>query len=64
MELPTMDREQLGILWKKSFEKPAAQKLRRELMLPILAYRIQERAYDGLSKETRNQLRQIARSLD
>lgn len=63
-ELPTMDRERLRILWKENFGKPAAQKLRRELMLPILAYRIQERAYGGLSKEIRTQLKQIARSLD
>jgi hypothetical protein len=38
--------------------------MRRELMIPVLAYRIQEQAYGGLSQQTLNKLRQLARDLE
>jgi hypothetical protein len=37
--------------------------MRPEIMLPILAFRIQEKAYGGLSPEAKEQLRQTAASL-
>ena len=46
-ELPRLPKLQLLALWQELFAKPAHPKLRRNLMTPILAYRIQENAYGG-----------------
>jgi hypothetical protein len=61
--LPTLPKERLVELWKENFGKVPG-KIRPELMLPILAFRIQERAYGSLSTETKGRLRQIMVSLE
>ena len=50
--LPKLERSQLLDLWRNNFGKTAAPGMRRELMIPVLAYRIQERASGGLNNET------------
>jgi hypothetical protein len=62
-KLPSLDRVRLLDLWHKSFGRPASPGLRRELMLPILAFRVQELAHGGLKPETKTKLREIATSL-
>jgi hypothetical protein len=62
-QLPSLDRALLLDLWNKSFGRPASPGLRRELMLPILAFRIQELAHGGLKPETTAKLREITASL-
>jgi hypothetical protein len=44
--LPTLPKERLVELWKENFGKTPGR-IRPELMLPILAFRVQERAYGG-----------------
>ena len=61
--LPTLPKERLVELWKDNFGK-APGRIRPELMRPILAFRIQERAYGGLSTETKDRLRQVMGSLE
>ena len=61
--LPTLPKERLVELWKENFGK-APGRIRPELMRPILAFRIQERAYGGLSTETKDRLRQVMGSLE
>jgi hypothetical protein len=61
--LPTLPKERLVSLWEENFGKTPG-KIRPELMLPILAFRIQERAYGGLSRETKDRLRQVMGSLE
>ena len=61
--LPTLPKERLVELWKENFGKTPS-KIRPELMRPILAFRIQERAYGGLSTETKDRLRQVMGSLE
>jgi hypothetical protein len=61
-QLPSLDRALLLDLWQKSFDRPASPGLRRELMLPILAFRIQELALGGLKPETNVKLREITAS--
>jgi len=58
--LPSLDRDRLGTLWRENFGKSPQPGLRRELMLPILAFRIQEQAYGGLKPEVQARLREIA----
>lgn len=62
--LPGMDKSALCKKWQELFYKPAPKHLRKEFMVRILAYKIQENAFGGLSTTTRRRLRQIAISLE
>ena len=62
--LPGMDKTALCKKWQELFNKPAPQHLRKEFMVRILAYKIQENAFGGLSATTRRRLKQIAISLE
>ena len=59
--LPGMSKPALLALWRELFKRSAPAGIRRELVIRILAYRIQELAYGGLSAATRRRLRQLAR---
>jgi hypothetical protein len=59
-ELPSLPRPRLLGMWKECFGRNPAAGIRRELMVPVLAYRLQEQAYGGLKKETLARLRQLA----
>jgi hypothetical protein len=59
-QLPTLNKAQLLPIWAENFKTPPPPKLRKELMVPILAYRMQEREYGGLSLATRRRLKEIA----
>jgi len=61
-ELRCMSRSQLLDLWHKVFRKVAPAGIRREILIPFLAYKIQENAYGGLNPAVRAQLRRIAKS--
>ncbi|WP_414648594.1 DUF2924 domain-containing protein, partial [Edaphobacter sp.] len=60
-KLHALSRQQLLDLWQKLYRRPAPPGIRRELMVPFLAYRMQEDAYGGLKPSTRSELRRIAR---
>jgi hypothetical protein len=53
----------LRALWPQWFDRPPPAKIRRELLVRALAYRMQERAADGLSKATRTKLRTLAEAV-
>ena len=59
-----MNKQQLLVIWKDNFGKAAPPHLRKQLMVPVLAYRIQEREYGGLSHAARKQLRELAESFE
>lgn len=59
-QLPTMDREALLKLWRDLFDRLPSPALRRATLIPILAYRIQEKAYGGLKESTARKLRELA----
>jgi hypothetical protein len=63
-KLPTLPRLQLLALWRSLYRKPAPAGIRRELLVPFLAYKIQENAYGGLKPSTLSELRRIARDLE
>jgi hypothetical protein len=62
--LPAMNKQQLLVIWKDNFGKAAPPHLRKQLMVPLLAYRIQEREYGGLSHAARKRLRELAESFE
>jgi hypothetical protein len=59
-QLPTMDRKALLKLWRDLFDRVPSPALRRETLIPILAYRIQEQAFGGLKESTARKLRELA----
>lgn len=59
-EIPKLDRKGLQELWLKLFGAPPHPKLRRELLVPVLTYRTQEKALGGLRPSTCKRLRALA----
>jgi hypothetical protein len=62
-KLGTLSRKQLLDLWQRTYRKAAPVGIRREILVPFLAYKIQENAYGGLKPSVRAELRRIAESL-
>src|ERR1700733_513670 len=63
-DLPTLSRVALHALWKQFFDASPPQKLRKDLMIPILAHRIQEQAFGSLSTRTLDRLRNLSRAFE
>ena len=61
--LPTLNRAQLVVIWTENFSENPAPTLRKQLMVPLLAYRMQEKELGGLSHTARRRLREVAASL-
>lgn len=59
-DLRGLDRVNLADLWRQLFDASPPEKLRRDLMIPILAYRIQEKTFGSLKTGARTRLRQLA----
>ena len=62
--LPKLSKAALGELWKQFFGSMPPTQLRRNLMIPILAYRIQERTFGSLSARTQQRLLHLSRALE
>lgn len=58
-----METGSLRALWRDLFGHLPHRKLRRELLIPILAYRLQERAFGGLKSSTARRLHAIAEEI-
>jgi len=63
-QLRSLSRQQLLELWQEHYGKAAPLGIRRELVVPFLAYRMQENQHGGLKSSTRTELRRIARGLE
>jgi Protein of unknown function (DUF2924) len=61
--LPSLNKAQLIAIWAENFNKAPPPNLRKDLMVPVLAYRMQEREFGGLSHAARRRLREVAASL-
>ncbi len=61
-QLRRLDSHALRSEWSEAFGRPAPAGLRRELMVRILGYRLQERAFGGLSRDARRRLAQLAKT--
>jgi len=62
--LPNLSKTALCELWKQLFNSLPLPQLRRHLMIPILAHRLQEQTFGSLSSVSRGRLRQLARSFE
>jgi hypothetical protein len=61
--LPEMNRTALCKQWQEHFRKPAPDGVRKELLVRVLAYGIQEQAYGGLSAQSRRRLDEVAAAM-
>jgi len=62
-KIESMPTEALRTLWRELIGGAAPTSLRRELLIPILAYKLQEKALGGLRPSTQTHLRRLATSL-
>src|SRR5258708_23727887 len=62
--LPQLGKTALYDLWKQLFNASPPPKLRRDLMIPILAFRLQEQAFGSLSPRTLDRLRNLSRAFE
>ena len=62
--LPNLSKTGLCDVWQELLGEPAPAYIRKELLLRILAYRIQEQAFGGLNPATERRLRQLARMFE
>jgi Protein of unknown function (DUF2924) len=62
--LPKLSKTALCELWKQLFDGFPPSHLRRHLMIPILAYRLQEQAFGSLGSASRARLRHLARAFE
>jgi Protein of unknown function (DUF2924) len=62
--LRALSRSKLLDLWQKLYQKAAPHGIRREILVPFLAYRIQENAHGGLRPAALAELHRIAKALD
>jgi hypothetical protein len=59
-QLPLMERKALLKHWRDLFGRGPSPALRRETLIPILAYGLQEQAFGGLKESTARKLRELA----
>jgi Protein of unknown function (DUF2924) len=62
--LPKMNRAQLRAKWREVLRQSPPAHLRKQLLVPLLAYKLQEQAYGGLKPEVKRRLRELARQLE
>src|SRR5207248_4605147 len=62
--LPRLSRDALRQLWKEFFGTLPGPQLRRELMMPVLAYRLQEQRFGSLSARCHSRIAQQARAFE
>lgn len=63
-KLPKLSRTALQNLWQENYGTSPPPQLRRDLMIPILAYRIQEKTFGSLDAGTKTRLRQLAQGFE
>lgn len=63
-ELPSLNRAQLQAKWRSALKKEPPAHLRKQLLVPLLAYKLQEQEYGGLKPETKRRLRELAAAFE
>jgi hypothetical protein len=61
--LPSLSLVELCTQWNVLFGRPMPPKLRRDLAIRVVAYRMQEVAFGGLKPSTRKHLKRVAKAI-
>ena len=64
VSISKINKSELHDLWKQLFEHVPSSRVRRDIMIPILAYRLQEKALGELTVEAKRKLSTFARTLE
>jgi hypothetical protein len=62
--LPNLGQPAVGNLWQQLFKKEPPPEIRKDLMLRIVAHRLQEQEFGGLNDAGRRRLRQLAATFE
>jgi hypothetical protein len=62
--LPHLSKPALCDVWQQLFKREPPLEMRKELMLRIVAHRLQEQAFGGLNDASRRRLRQLASAFE
>ena len=62
--LPTFSKAELLKKWRERFKQPPPSHLNKPILVPLLAYRLQEQAFGGLKPAYKRRLRQLAESFE
>ena len=57
--LPKMNINELRAKWRSRLKQPPPAHIRKQLMVSLLAYKLQEQAYGGLKPEIRRQIEKL-----
>jgi Protein of unknown function (DUF2924) len=63
-DLPGMSKTALLDLWRELFDASPPFQLRKKMLIPVLAYRLQEQAFGPISEKTLGRLQHLARVLE
>jgi hypothetical protein len=63
-DLPQLSKTALRALWKQLFHAPTPPRVRRDLMIPMLAYRLQEQSFGSLTTTARGRLRHLSQAFE
>jgi hypothetical protein len=58
--LPAMNIAQLQAKWRSALKEAPPPHIRKQLLVPLLAYKLQEKTYGGLKPEIKRRLRELA----
>lgn len=62
--LPKMNIAQLQAKWRRDLKQAPPSHIRKQLLVPLLAYKLQEQAYGGLKSDVKRRLRELAASFN
>jgi len=62
--LPKMNLAQLQAKWRRALKQAPPPHVRKQLLVPLLAYKLQEQAYGGLKPEVKRRLRELGASFN
>jgi hypothetical protein len=60
-EIRSLNKDELRQRWEAMFKKPVPEALTKDLLARMIAYRLQEKAFGGLDRETEKLLESYAR---
>ena len=62
--LPALSKAELLTRWRERLKQAPPSHLNKPILVPLLAYRLQEQAFDGLKPAYKRRLRELAESFE
>ena len=62
--LPQLSKPALAELWRQLLKTSSPPRMRKELMIRVVAYRLQEQEFGGLSESSHHRVREFAKAIE